>query len=384
MVPPFDAAKLDRLLGDADLDVVVATSKHNVRYLLASYSRFFMHFDALGLDRFVPAVGYPRGRPDHAFSVMSELECWQHEVEPPWVGTVVDRCQTAEESADAVAELLARIRLDRAAIGIEPSFLPHSMHARLSRQLPHARLVDATPVLEELRAVKRPDELERLRIAAEGIVAAMVATVRTAAPGTTTAELMEAVRREEVARGLEFEYLLAAVGPGFNRAPSSARWERGRILSLDSGGQKDGYIGDVARMAVLGEPDTEMREALAEIGEIQAAARAAVEPGASGSAIYAAAEDALARSPYRSVAAFVAHGMGLVPHEAPRLTATGPIRYPSTHRDRPLEPGMVLSIETDMKIDGVGFVKLEDTVVVTATGHEAYGDDGRDWIVVEP
>jgi Xaa-Pro aminopeptidase len=42
---------------------------------------------------------------------------------------------------------------------------------------------------------------------------------------------------------------------------------------------------------------------------------------------------------------------------------------------------MVLSIETDMRIDGIGFVKLEDTVVVTDSGHEGYGDDARDWIV---
>ena len=44
------------------------------------------------------------------------------------------------------------------------------------------------------------------------------------------------------------------------------------------------------------------------------------------------------------------------------LTDGGPVRYPATHRGRPLEAGMVLSIETDMKIDGLGFVKLEDTV----------------------
>jgi Xaa-Pro aminopeptidase len=74
--------------------------------------------------------------------------------------------------------------------------------------------------------------------------------------------------------------------------------------------------------------------------------------------------------------------MGLVPHEAPRLSDDTPIRYPATHRDRPLEPGMVLSIETDLRLEGVGLIKLEDTVAVTAVGCEGYGDAHRDWIVV--
>jgi Xaa-Pro aminopeptidase len=282
-----------------------------------------------------------------------------------------------------VARLVERVGDTRAVVGIERSFLPQSMHERLARQLPHARLVDAAPVLEELRAVKRPHELELLRAASEEIVASMLATVRAAEPGVTTRQLRETMRREEVARGLEFEYLLAAAGPSLNRAPSDARWERGRVLSLDSGGQKGGYIGDLARMAVLGQPSAQMSEALAEIAAVQQAAREAVRSGTTGALIYEAAEDAVGRSPSGDRMAFVAHGMGLVSHEAPRLTDTGPVRYPATHRHRPLEPGMVLSIETDARIEGLGFVKLEDTVVVTETGHEAYGDDARDWIIVD-
>ena len=42
---------------------------------------------------------------------------------------------------------------------------------------------------------------------------------------------------------------------------------------------------------------------------------------------------------------------------------------------------MVLSIETDMKNPDVGFVKLEDTIVVTENGHDAYGDKSRDWVI---
>jgi len=69
---------------------------------------------------------------------------------------------------------------------------------------------------------------------------------------------------------------------------------------------------------------------------------------------------------------FVAHGMGLIAHEAPRLHGK-PARFLTltSTRKRPLETGMVLSIETSVKHPEVGFVKLEDTVAVTDSGWES-------------
>ena len=53
--------------------------------------------------------------------------------------------------------------------------------------------------------------------------------------------------------------------------------------------------------------------------------------------------------------------------------------YSGYDRDRALESGMVVSIETTMKHPRRGFIKLEDTVAVTETGFEAFGDTGRGW-----
>jgi Xaa-Pro aminopeptidase len=74
-----------------------------------------------------------------------------------------------------------------------------------------------------------------------------------------------------------------------------------------------------------------------------------------------------------------ADGMGLIPHEAPRLTGSGPVPYPGEDADRPLETGMVLSIETTLPHPKRGYIKLEDTVVVTENGWEGFGDGGRGW-----
>ncbi len=75
----------------------------------------------------------------------------------------------------------------------------------------------------------------------------------------------------------------------------------------------------------------------------------------------------------------MAHGMGIISHEAPRLTGKGAVPYPGYDEDRPLQAGMVLSIETTMLHPKRGFVKLEDTVAVTEEGCVGFGDAGRGW-----
>jgi Xaa-Pro aminopeptidase len=146
-----------------------------------------------------------------------------------------------------------------------------------------------------------------------------------------------------------------------------------------------GWIGDLARMGVVGEPTPELTGALAEIDAIQMAAREPIRAGAIGKAIYEAAEAVQAEQPHGDDIDFVAHGVGMVSHEAPRLAPepTNPHRYPAAHRDLPLEAGMVVSIETTLVSRGLGYVKLEDTVAVTASGCEGYGDGERDWHIID-
>jgi Xaa-Pro aminopeptidase len=150
-------------------------------------------------------------------------------------------------------------------------------------------------------------------------------------------------------------------------------------MSLDSGGNYHGYIGDVCRMAIQGEPDAELQDLLGEIEEIQRAAMKPMRAGAMGREIYAAAHPLVQRSKHHNHLEFLAHGMGLVSHEAPRLTDRGPVPYPAPDADLPLEAGSVVSVETTLMHPTRGFIKLEDTVVVTETGHEVYGDSLRGW-----
>ncbi len=380
---PFDAKKLNGLLDEAGVDLVLATSKHNVQYLLGGFrSVFFSHLDAIGLSRYLPAVGIPRGRVEEAFFVGNTMEAWQQAVEPVWAKTVRTLSWSSEATAREVAGLLRGLGLAKGAVAVERPFLPADAFAVLQWELPDVRWVEALPILEELRAIKRPDELRLLREASEAIVGSMLAVMQGADPGITTREMARHMHQEEANRGLNFEYALIATGPSHLRAPSEARWGRGAILSIDSGGNKQGYIGDLCRMAVMGRATPMMRELLGEVQAVQAVARAGVRPGAAGGGIYEAALAEQARCPHGGHMVFLAHGMGLISHEVPHLTSTGFVPYAATHVGRLLEPGMVLSIETELRHPEVGFVKLEDTVAVTPDGFEAYGDAARDWVEV--
>ena len=377
---PFDADLLDRLMETAGIDVLVASSKHNVQYLLGGHrSLFFDYMDATGLSRYLPLVIYPKGGRDKAAYIGHRLEKFQTEVAPFWTSSTET---TTNGSIDAMEKAIAYLRragITTRNIGVEMPFLPADAAMSLRSAFPDASVKDAVVPLERLRARKRPDELAMLREASERVVQSMLAVMTKHAPGATKRELTEALRREEVSRGMNFEYCLITAGTSLNRAPSDVRWGKGDILSLDSGGNYHGYIGDLCRMAIHGEPDAELVEILDEIETIQRAAFKPIKAGLIGGNIYAAAEPLLKKSKHKEYTQFLAHGMGLVSHEAPRLTARGPVPYDAFDGERPLEAGMMVSVETTVLHPRRGFIKLEDTIAVTQNGFEIFGEGGRGW-----
>jgi Xaa-Pro aminopeptidase len=377
---PFDTALLDRLMDEAGLDVLIATTKHNVQYLLGGHRSFFFdNMDAIGIGRYLPAFVYPKGAPDKAAYFGHGMETYQTQLKPFWVSEVNTKSGGSVDVMQKAADYVRALMKKGGRIGVELAFIPANSDATLRKALPDADIRDALFVLERLRLRKTPEELEKLRIASELVIDSMLAVIGSHGAGATKAELTEALRREETARGLVFDYCLIATGSSHNRAPSDQRWEKGEPLSVDSGGNYHGYIGDLARMGVVGEPDAELQDLLAEIEATQQAAFKAIRPGVNGIEIYAAAEPVLKKSKLHNHYEFLAHGMGLVSHEAPRLTNAGPIPYDAYDAQRPLEAGMVISVETTLLHPHRGFIKLEDTVAVTPTGHEIYGNRARGW-----
>lgn len=376
---PFDAKHLDKLLDDAGIDVLVATSKHNIQYLLGGYRFFFFDtMDAAGVSRYLPALVYQKGKPENTAYIGCAMESYEKDLGKFWPSALdlgaTGSLTTAERALGHIKKLSGVRR-----VGVESGFIPADAEGVIRQGLSNVEVVDAVFPLERLRSRKTPQEIEHLREASERVVESMLTVFGAAQPGMTKAELAEMLRREEVNRGLVFDYCLITAGTSLNRAPSGQRLEAGDIMSLDSGGNYKGYIGDLCRMGILGTPDAELVDLLAWIDGVQQAARKPVKPGGRGGDVIAIAEDMLAASPHKAYTHYMAHGMGLVTHEAPRLMNNKRMSYTGHDIERPLEPGMVISIETTMAHPKRGFIKLEDTVLVTDKGYEAVGDTGRGW-----
>src|ERR1700704_4401124 len=105
---PFDTNRLDRLMEDAGIGVLLATSKHNVQYLLGGHRAFFFDYmDAMGVSRYLPVFVYVKGALDKAAYFGHRLEGFQKEVKPFWVATA----QTASPgSIDAMEKAIDHIR----------------------------------------------------------------------------------------------------------------------------------------------------------------------------------------------------------------------------------------------------------------------------------
>src|ERR1700689_352830 len=124
---PFDTALLDRLMAEAGIDVLVATSKHNVQYLLGGHRAFFFEsMDAMGLSRYLPVFVYQKGAPQKAGFFGHRMEGFQNEVKPFWASAVRKRASIS----------CPHFRPKESPIGFRPGLFPSiplPCCARLSR-----------------------------------------------------------------------------------------------------------------------------------------------------------------------------------------------------------------------------------------------------------
>ncbi len=204
---PFDHARLDRLMDQAGIDVIVATSKHNVAYLLGGHrANFFDYMDATGLSRYLPVVVYEKGRPERAAYLGHSLEKFQVENTPLWTPETHVVTRTSTGAMEKAVAHMAKTGMAPHRIAAEFGFLPCDAAKVLRDAFPDADWVDAVHVMERQRVKKTPAELTLLKAASEKVLASMQAVIEGTAPGAATkAEIAERLRREETDRGLTFE-----------------------------------------------------------------------------------------------------------------------------------------------------------------------------------
>ena len=161
---PFDTARLDSLLEDEGIDVLVATSKHNVQYLLGGYRFFFFDYvDAIGVSRYLPVVVYQKGRPDNSAYIGYHLESHEKQLGKFWPRVVETTSRNSTSAIQRAVEHIRGLPGPIGKVGVEASFLPWDAAKLLQDGLNNCQIVDAYFPLERLRARKTKAELTLLR-----------------------------------------------------------------------------------------------------------------------------------------------------------------------------------------------------------------------------
>ncbi|SFN90078.1 Xaa-Pro aminopeptidase [Geodermatophilus obscurus] len=352
------------------VDVVVLTPGSDLRYLCG--------YDAHAMER-LTALAVPRsGEP---LLVVPRLEAPMVDASP--AGALGLELLAWDETDDAFA-LLARevtARLGTAPTRVAVGARTWAEHALgVHRALPGSALELATPVLDRLRMVKTPAEVEELAAAGAAIDRVHARMGEWLRVGRTEAEVGADIAAAILAEGhVGVDFTIVGSGPN-GASPHHELSDRvvqaGDLVVVDIGGETaTGYRSDCTRTYVVGgEPGAEVTEWYAVLQDAQEAAVAAVRPGVTAEQVDAVARDRITAAGWgEHFIHRTGHGIGLDTHEAPYIVAGN---------DLPLEAGMAFSVEPGIYLAGRVGARIEDIVVCTDEGVRVLNQGPRGLVVL--
>ena len=264
---------------------------------------------------------------------------------------------------DWFPQLVAELNLTK--LGFEAGHITFARYQQLSDILNKAqsqlRLIPVDGLVESLRAVKEPEEIELITKAAEISDAALEYIENTIHTGMSEKEVaweIEKFIREKGSETIPFDVIVAS---GSNSAlphtkPSSHTIQSGEPVVIDIGARVGGYSSDLSRTIYLGTPDDTFPKVYDTVLRAQLTAMATITEGMNGGQIDNLARVVIEQAGYgQAFGHALGHGIGLASHESPRL---GP-----NSADK-LTSGMVFTIEPGIYLVGWGGVRIEDAVVM--------------------
>ncbi|MFD1432029.1 M24 family metallopeptidase [Lacticaseibacillus yichunensis] len=248
-------------------------------------------------------------------------------------------------------------------IGFESETMTYAEFAKLPKA---TEWVPTTNMVAELREVKDDEELALIKRAIAIAEAGYDHVVATIQPGMTELEVatdLDFFMRQQNASGTSFETIVASGARSAmpHGAATTKMIEQGDVVTLDWGAVYHGYVSDITRTFAVGEPDPKIREIYRVVNAANQKVKALMAPGVTGAAINALAHGFIDEAGYGQYFGHgTGHGIGLSIHEGPG--AWGP------YRDVPQAIGNVETNEPGIYLPEVGGVRIEDDLLITATG----------------
>ena len=278
-------------------------------------------------------------------------------------------------------QALREMHTEKIKIGVEATHLRFLELEFLRKALPQAEFVEASAVLAGLRMVKDADELHKMRKAAEIAEAALLSTLRTVRVGQSEREIASELLVQLYRHGADQELPFAPIvcsGPNSanpHASPSDRRVEAGDIILFDWGAGFEGYFSDITRCFYLTRINPEMQDIAETVRRANHNAVAGVRAGMTAGAVDAIARREIEEKGFGSYFTHrTGHGLGMEAHEEPYIFAENQVI---------LREGMVFTVEPGIYLTGLGGVRIEDDVVVTAEGFESLSNLPREVMTIE-
>jgi Xaa-Pro dipeptidase len=270
--------------------------------------------------------------------------------------------------------------LDGKRIGVEPRQMRLLEFRYVKAGAPEADFPDAGEVLSGLRLRKDKSEVEAMRRAVQIAQRALEATIPLIEVGMTEKELSAELVTQLLKHGSEPELPFSPIvsgGPNSanpHASPSDRKLRGGDLLVVDWGAAYDGYISDLTRTFAVGEVEPEFIKIHQTVQEANAAGRLAAKPGVPCAEVDQAARAVIEQAGYGEYFTHrTGHGIGMEGHEDP---------YMRGDNMQLLEPGMAFTVEPGIYLPGRNGVRIEDNVVISATGADVLSDMPREMRVV--
>ncbi len=248
---------------------------------------------------------------------------------------------------------------------LEGRHLSHYEFERMKEKLKCREVISLNDEITRLRMIKDKYEIAAIAEAEAIGDAAFSYILNELACGMTEKEAamkLEMYMRNNGADRLSFDTIVAS---GTNSAsphalPTDRKLRRGDFVTMDFGCVYRGYCSDMTRTVVMGKADEKQKAIYNIVLEAQANAIKKLGPGITGAAGDSYARDIIADAGYGEYFGHgLGHSVGLYIHEQPRLSKT---------EDMVLQPGMVVTVEPGIYIDGLYGVRIEDVVVIEENG----------------
>ena len=301
--------------------------------------------------------------------------------------TIYTPLSPAEGNAQTRGELMSA----NAAIAADywDGRIPREAHfvELIRARYPRARVLDLTPILDELRSLKSPREIGLIRRASQIAGCGMMEAIRSTRPGLYEYHLDAAARYIFLANGARLEGYRSITAAGtaniwnIHYYRNMGRLEDGDLVLMDYAPEYHYYTGDIGRMwPVNGRYSPWQRELLQFVLEYRNAVMKRIRPGVTPRQIMeeakAATEAVFARTKFSKPAyeqaarrlassggGVFSHPVGLAVHDD------------GSYQPGPLKPGHVIAIDPQLRVPEENlYIRYEDTIVVTENGHENFTD----------